>query len=160
MSMLSVQNAYLPIILAAAAQMLVGMAWYSEYLFGPAWKKLGGKCSDKKDMTHKFLYQAIASIVTATALCIAIVVFQKTQTGIYTKEGFSKLFSYFLEDSMKDTSLISAMKTATFIWLGFMAPHCASDTIWTSCNWTKFMIDCGGDLAGLLAMAAVIATVS
>lgn len=153
-----VYDAYMPVIAAAAVNIVVSMAWYSDSLFGPMWKKLGGKSSSSKDLYQNLAMHAIAAIITATALFIAIVIFQKTQTGIYAKEGFGKMFAMFLEDGAHNTTLMSALRTAGFLWLGFLAPSKATCTIWSAGNWTKFMIDTGCQLVGLLAMAATIAS--
>ncbi len=155
-----VHMAYMPILAAAAAEVVVSMLWYSDHLFGPMWKKLGGKSSGKKDFYQKLGIHILASLVTATALYIAIVVFQKTQAGVHTQAGLGQIFSMFLHDSNHNNTLMCSMKIAGFIWLGFYAPSKVICTVWSSCNWTKFMITAGGKLAGLVAMAAVIASLS
>lgn len=154
-------QAYMPILAAAAAEIAVGMLWYSDHLFGPMWKKSGGKPANSKDFNTKLAMHAVVSVLMATALYIAISIFQKTQTAVYAQEGFGRVFSFFLEDGIKtNNSLICSMKTAGFLWLGFVVPPKAMCTIWGSHNWTKFMIGASGKLVGMLAMAAAIASLS
>lgn len=154
-------HAYMPIIAAAAAEMIVGMVWYSNHLFGPAWKKAGGKLASPKDLYTKLAMHGVAALLMATALFIAISIFQKTQTAVYAQDGFGRIFGFFLHDGSKQNNeLLSALKTAGFLWLGFFVPSKAMCTIWGSQNWQKFMIGVSGKLAGLLAMAAMIASLS
>lgn len=153
-------QAYLPILVAAVADVTIGMIWYSDSLFGPMWRKLGGKAINPKDLYQKLAMQAVAALFTAAALFIAISIFQKTQTGVYAKDGFFKIFSVFLQDIPQNNSLMSAMKTAGFIWLGFIAPAKACHTIWGSGNWQRFGIETAGQLLSLVTMAAIIASLS
>ena len=124
------------------------------------WRKSGGKAVASKDVYAKVAMHAAAALVTASALFIAISIFQKTQTGIFAQEGFLKIFSFFQQDATPDNTLKDAMKTAGFLWLGFIAPCKAVHTIWGSGNWQKFTIEAAGQLINLVAMAAVIAYLS
>ena len=153
-------QAYLPILSATGASLAIGAIWYSDHLFGPMWRKMGGKSIDPKEVPHRLAMHAVASLVTATALFIAISIFQKTQTGLYAKEGLFKIFAAFLSDENQESLLKSAMKTAGFVWLGFIAPTKAIHTIWGNNNWQKFAIEAAGALVSIVAMAAVIAKLS
>lgn len=153
-------QAYLPILVATAANLTIGAFWYSENLFGPMLGNMSKKQIDQNDMAKKFALQTVASLVTAAALFIAISIFQKTQGGMYAKEGFFKIFSAFLQDMPQNNSLMSAMKTACFIWLGFIAPSKAGHTIWGSGNWQRFAIEATEQLVSLIAMAAIISSLS
>lgn len=159
--MMPIHHAYIPIIAAAAAEVVVGMLWYSDNLFGPMWKKAGGKVANQKDFYQKLATHSVAALVTATALYIAISVFQKTQIGIYTQHGLGQIFSLFLHEGLhNNNTLMSSMKIAGFLWLGFFVPAGVTCTAWSSGNWHKFAIKAGGKLAGLVAMAATIASLS
>lgn len=158
--MMPVHHAYMPIVAAAAADIVVTMLWYSDNLFGPMWKKQGGKSSGTKDFYQKLGMHFLASLVTATALYIAIVVFQKTQTGIYTQQGLGQIFAMFLQDGTHNNTLMSSMKIAGFLWLGFFMPSAVIETVWCSCNWRRFLIETGGQLASIVVMGAMIASLS
>lgn len=153
-------QAFLPILVAAGANVTVGGIWYSDKFFGPMWRKLGGKSINQNDMAQKIALHAIASVFTATALFIAISVFQKAQTNVYTKEGFLKIFSLFLQDTSQNNSLMSSMKIAGFVWLGFIAPCKAVSSIWGSSSLKKFAIETTGQLVSLVTMAGIIASLS
>ena len=148
---------YLPIILAAAADMIVGMFWYSDHLFGSFFEKTNNKTTTTKNLIYyKIGMQTIASLVMAAALFVAISIFEKTQI-ISLQEGFIKFFSSFFKEATQHNNYIPAMKTAGFIWIGFLVPLKASCTIWGSKSWIKFAIKISGELVRLLTMAAIIA---
>lgn len=158
--MMSIETATMPIVAAAAAEVVVSALWYSDNLFGPMWKKLGGKSAPAKDFYQNLAIHGVASVVSATALFIAIVVFQKTQTSMYTQAGFGKIFGMFLTDATHNNELMSSMKIAAFLWLGFFVPQKVICGAWTGANWTKKGIEAGGQLVSLVAMAAMIASMS
>ena len=121
------------------------------------WRKLSKDHSgDMKDIYLRFAIQAISSLMIAAALYIAIITFQKTQIT-YAHETFTKLFSWFLQDNKSETTeLIAAMKTAAFIWFGFIFSTKLSCFAWTQpMNITKFMIGTGCKLIQFLAIAAI-----
>lgn len=153
-------QAYMAVLLAACSELVIGMLWYSNHLFGSIWQKNGGKMPAQSELYRNLGLQAISALFTASALFIAMSIFQKTQTGVYAKDGFLKIFSLFLEDDTQNNNLMSAVKTAGFIWLGFLAPAKACQTIWGSGNWKKFAIETIGQLTSLISMAVVIASLS
>ncbi len=153
-------NIYVAIFAAGIANVAGATLWYSDYAFGALWKKLGGKMAAPKDTPKNILLHTIASMLTASALYIAISVFAKTQTGSYAQEGFFRIFSFFLSNATPTTTLNAAMKTAGFIWLGFLVPSKAVCAIWGSESWMKFIIEIAGQLVGFVGMAAVLATLS
>lgn len=150
-----------PILAAAAANMAVGMLWYSDYAFGPMWRKLKKEGNvEYKDLYQRLALQAVASVMVTSALYIAIMTFQKTQM-IYAYEHFTNIFSWFLRDKQNTTELIASMKTVAFIWLGFVVPGGLSCLAWsTPMSWVKFGIKTGCKLAQFLAVAAVLATLA
>lgn len=152
-----------PIIAAAVANMAVGIFWYSDYAFGPLWMNISGK--KKSDISaniyQRLALQVLSSVITVTALYIAIMTFQKTH-GAYHQELFTKWFSWLLKESAAPTTeLLSSMKATGFIWLGFFLPHHLACTAWsTLINWRMLAIHAGASLASLLAAAAVLATLA
>ena len=153
-------HAYMPIIAAAAAEMVVGMVWYSDNAFGPLMRKITGK-KVPKDMTSRLAMHAVVALLRATALFIAISIFQKTQTAVYAQDGLGRVFSLFLTNAaQQNNTLLSAIKTAGFLWLGFYVPSTATCAIWGSQNVKKFVIVAAHQLTALIAMAATIASLS
>ncbi len=150
-----------PILAASAANMAVGMLWYSDYAFGPLWRKLKKEGNGEyKDLYQRLALQAVASVMVTTALYIAIMTFQKTQMT-YAHEAFTNVFSWFLADKANTTELIASMKTVGFIWLGFVVPGALACHAWsTPMSWEKFGIKVGCKLAQFLAVAAVLASLA
>jgi hypothetical protein len=150
-------NNYLPILAAAAVHMGVQCTWYSDHAFGKTWKKLGGcKINLKKDLQKKFGLQAVFSILTATALMIAINIFQQYQMVGVAQSGFSQIFSWFLDGAQEGASMMNAMKTAAFFWLGFSMPTMGTMMIWCDTHLHKFFIDAGCELVALACMAVTL----
>ena len=158
--MMPIHHASMPILAAAAAEVVVTILWYSDHLFGPMWKKAGGKAAKSKDLYQKLAMHGIAALVTATALFIATCIFHKTQIAIYGQGGFGKIFGAFLDDTAHNNSLVFSLKTAGFLWLGFFLPGKFVSTVWSEGSWSKMGIESGGQLVSLLTMAAVIASLS
>jgi len=148
-----------PILAAAAADMLVGMFWYSDYAFGPLWQKVSGyKTEMKKDLYLRIAVQVVSSLMIATAFYIAILTFQKTQVS-FAQDAYTKLYSWFFkEDTSENANLMSALKIAGFIWFGFFVPSNLSCTVWRpTINWQKMLLKVGSKLAQFLSMAAALA---
>lgn len=148
-----------PILAAAAADMLVGMFCYSDYAFGPMWKKITGTKNDvSKEFYLRVALQVVSSVMIATAFYIAVLTFQKAQI-VSSQAMFTQLYTWFFTASAQNAELMSTLKIAGFMWLGFFVPSYLSCTVWhTAIIWHKFMIKAVCKLAQLLAMAAVLAT--
>lgn len=148
-----------PILAAAAADMVVGMFCYSDYAFGPMWKKIhGGKTDVSKEFYLRLALQVVSSIMVATAFYIAVLTFQKAQI-VSSQAMFTQLYTWFFTASAQNAELMSTLKIAGFMWLGFYVPSYLSCTVWHNpINWQKFMIKAVCKLSQLLAMAAVLAT--
>lgn len=149
-------NNYLPILAAAAVHMGVGVAWYSDHAFGKMWRKAGGCKVNKKNLQKKFALQGVFSILTATALMIAINIFQQYQMVGVAQSGLSQIFSWFLDGAKDGASMMNAMKTAAFFWLGFSMPTMGAGMIWCETSMDKFLIDSGCELVALACMAATL----
>ena len=147
-----------PILAAAAADMIVGMLWYSDYAFGPLWKKVSGHKMDvSKDLYLRLALQAVCSVMIATAFYIAILTFQKAQ-AVVSQAMFTQIYSWFFMSAANDADMISSLKIAGFLWLGFFVPSSLACAVWHNViAWQKFALKAGGKLAQLLAMAAVLA---
>lgn len=146
-----------PILAAAAADIVVGMLWYSDYGFGPMYRKLSGhKLDMRKDLYVRIALQVVGSIMIATAFYIAILTFQKSQ-AMYSQEALTRLYSWFFMPSVDHAECMSSLKIAGFIWLGFFVPTKLSCLAWSPVMvWQKFAIKACGKLAQFLAMAAVL----
>jgi hypothetical protein len=152
--MLSLNN-YLPILVAGAVHMGVMLAWYSDYAFGPMWRKLGGCKISKKDVQMKLGLQALCSILVAAALMVAINTLAQAQ-GAAESSGFSQLFSWFLDSTSEGASMMNAMKVAGFFWMGFLMPGIASACIWCDHPLNRFLLCAAGELVSLVGMGLAL----
>jgi len=150
-----------PILAAAAANMAIGMFWYSEYAFGPLWKKLKKEgSSEYKDLYQRLTIQAVASIMVASALYMAIMTFQKTQMT-YAHEAFTQFYSLLVTDKENTTELIESIKTSCFIWLGFVFSGALSCFAWSNqMNLQILVIKTVGTLVQFLVTAAVLSALA
>lgn len=147
-----------PILAAAAADFLVGMLWYSDYAFGPLFRQVTGQKGDtNQDFYLRIALQGVSSIMIAIAFYIAILTFQKSQL-VESQEVFTRFYAWFFTPAVSNAELISSLKIAGFIWLGFFFPAKLSCAVWHPViNWQKFGIKIGGKLAQFLAIAATLA---
>ncbi len=132
---------YLAIVLAAAAQFIVGAVWYMP-LFGKMWGQIHGfdqtapevQKEMMKDMMPMLGVQFVLALVTSAVF------------GILVAYAPSDWNVYYL---------------AALYWLGFAAPSQASLVIFggTEPKWVmkKILISIGGSLACFMAMALVFA---
>ena len=154
--MLQMSN-YLPILAAAAVHISLSVVWYSDYAFGKTWKKVSGCKIKTQNLYTKFALQAALSVLTATALMIAINIFEQYQMIGATQSGFTKIFSWFLSNTQQGPSLMNVMKIASFFWLGFIMPVHAATMIWCETHLHKFLIDAGCELFALVGVAVTLA---
>ncbi|MBP9764805.1 DUF1761 domain-containing protein [Candidatus Babeliales bacterium] len=145
-----------PIIVAAVADVLAGVVIYSDYAFGPLWHKVTGmKCKMGKDAYLRFALQFVCSLMTATALYIAILTFQKTDVT-YVQSTLTNMYAWFFTPTTH-TDFMSAVKIAGFLWLGFYVPFIFSHIIWdTTINWQKGALKSVFKLIHLAVMTAVL----
>lgn len=147
-----------PIVAAAAADILVGCLYYSDFAFGPLARKL---CTDKPDMKKdlhiRYGLQIVASLMLATAFYIAILTFKKTELPL-AQDMFTRMYSWFFTDvQVVHADCMASLKIAGFLWVGFVVPQALSAAAWHSLNFKKVALKAGGKLAQFLAMACTLA---
>lgn len=129
----SFQTDWLVVLIAAILNKVISFFWYSEWLFGPAWKKL---CQMKeKDMKAKrwqpLFYSFIVSLVIA-------------------------YFLSFFEGHLGITNVSDGMFVGFLFWLGFVATTQISPVIWCKKPFKLFAIDSGCKLLSFLVMSGII----
>jgi hypothetical protein len=147
-----------PIIAAAVADVVLGMVMYSEYAFGPMWAKVSGEKCSGKDMPMRLAAQFVSSLMVAAAMYIAIVTFKKTEMTALN-DMFTRMYGWFLQDgNMAQADMMSAMKIAGFLWLGFLVPHVICEIVWENhINWKKGVMKAAFILVHFLVIASVLA---
>ncbi len=125
-----------PVFVAAAANMIISMLWYGP-LFGARWMKETGmtdadaKKAKEKGMAKEMVIAFISSIVMAYVLAQVIIL-----AAAFTAA--------------------SAVMTAVWIWLGFMATLLLSGVLWRGESWALYVINAGHRLVALAAMALLM----
>ncbi len=128
---------YFAVFVAAIISMVIGSLWYS-VLFGKAWMKLSGftdkkmKEAKSKGMTTQYVFQFIASLVTAYVLAL--------------------LTNYFQAITFAD-----GMMLGFWMWLGFAVPIMLNGVLWEGQPFKLYLIKVTHLLVTLLVMAGVIA---
>lgn len=137
---MDVQVNYLAVVLAAASSYVVGMAFYSKPLFGPAWQKMVG-LDDKKikeGMGSAMAMSAIPALLTAFVLA-----------------HITYLSSYFYSGG--GTSWMStALQTAFWVWLGFVASVIARQNAFEQRRKKLTAINALNGLVSLVVMGLII----
>lgn len=120
------------VLLAAVANIAIGMAWYSQKLFGKRWLKLS-KITAKaaKNMQHAMVGSVVISLILAYSL------------------------AHFML-SMNVFSLRGACHFAFTVWLAFVATTQLSGVLWSKKPMELFWINSGYWFVCFMAMCAVL----
>ncbi len=137
---MEVQVNLLGVLAGATIALLVGMGWYSKKALGARWSKLV-KLNEKK--ARKELPKTIIALVMMTGV-VAYVLAHITYLS-YTYFGYNYLSS--------------AVTTAFWVWLGFIAPVTVAFGIFEQRDEKLTLINLGQSLIGFLAMGLAIGLV-
>lgn len=127
----------LAVIVAAIASMALGFLWYSEAVFGSAWRLLtdltaediGNK--DTAGMMKNYILSTLGSFVMAIVLALAI---------NYVEPG----------------SILTGIEVGFWAWLGFVAPVQMTSVLFGKKPWKLYFLETGYFLVSLLVMGAII----
>ncbi|KPK31894.1 MAG: hypothetical protein AMS24_05330 [Chlamydiae bacterium SM23_39] len=108
---------FLTVLVAAVVYFIMGIAWYSPYLFGAIWLRLKG--IDKKKM-RKNIFSYLGSFLVALIL---------------------SYFLSLLEIYMGATSFWDGVVAGFVIYLGFVFTTQIPSIIWIKNNYKLFLID-------------------
>ncbi len=132
---------YIAVLVAAVASMAAGFVWYSPVLFAKPWMRLMGYTAesmknDQKKMMKFYGLSFVLALITAYVLSHVIV-----------------MSEHFFGMPRLQTGLTSAF----WMWLGFVMPVQATDTIFSKDKkWQLFGINTGYQLVALLLMGAAL----
>ena len=128
---------YLAVIVAALSNMVIGSIWYSPMLFGNLWMKLAGVKMGGKNPMPSYIIAYVFALIVAYVMAH---------------------FIYFGAVGMgTDLTVTSAITTAFWAWLGFVAPATSGMVTWEMKPWSYWFIVAGYWLVSLVAMAAILA---
>ena len=123
----------LAIISAAVVNIIIGMTWYSKYLFGNVWLKLIGKKQQElmKDASRTYSTSTVASLVTSAMLAFFIGLAQAS-------------------------SVMDGMRIGFFAWLGFVATSTLAAYLFEGRSVKLYVIYNTYQLVAFLAMGAIL----
>lgn len=119
------------VIVAAVLYMIIGVSWYSKWLFGPTFMKLHKERSEKEYTKVSLIYGFINALVIAYFLAL-------------------------FEAYMGATTVSDGMFVGFLTWLGFVATTQISPVIWGGLSLREFMLHTGCKLLAFLVMSGVI----
>ncbi len=137
---------YWAVLVAAAAQFVLGALWYGP-LFGRSWTAMLGWTKESMDammrepgakrmMARSYVITAIGALLMSYVLAHALIF-----AGTYL-----------------DTFGVSAGLMAGFWnWLGFVAPATIGAVLWEQKPWKWWFLNAGYYLVGLLMMGVILA---
>ena len=123
---------YIAVLVAAVVAMVIGYIWYGP-LFGKIWMK-GSGMKDMKgngNMAMTYGIQYVASAVMAYVLAVVL-----SMNGV--------------------TDMMTALKMAFWIWLGFVATTQIGSVLFEKKSWSFYFVVAGYNLVNLLVMGAVL----
>lgn len=135
---MNVEVSFVALLVAAIVSMVIGMAWYSQALFGGAWAKALGLSSEalakqkKKGMGRTMITALVASMVMGYVLVAAIAV-----TGA--------------------NSFAAGAELGFWMWLGFVATVSLGVVLWEGKPWKLWLINNGYQLVSIAVMGGLLA---
>lgn len=129
------------VLAAALVSMVVGGIWYSKSVFGKTWMKLGkiDEAKAKNGAAKAMLGMAALALVMAYVLAHVTYLSSSFFTE-YTYQG-------------------AAISSAFWMWVGFVLPVSASDSLFNQAPWKLTTIQAGNWLVTLLGMGLVIGAI-
>ena len=129
------------VLLAAVANMVVGMLWYGP-LFGKQWKTMMGLTDESMKTMPLTATQAMIG-GTITALLMAYVL---------AHDAF--VWGQFFGTSISQIAF--ALQLAFWIWLGYVATTQAGSFLWEGKSWKLFALNASQSLVSLIAMSLIL----
>lgn len=131
---------YLAVVAAAAASMVIGMAWYG-FLFGQRWVRLMGWTPEEIEAAKakgrkSYALAALGSLVMAYVLTHSLV-----------------FASAYLDAAGVQAGLMAGF----WNWLGFVAPVTLGAVLWEGKPWKLWVLNNGYWLVSLLVMGVILA---
>jgi hypothetical protein len=123
----------LAVIVAAVVGFGIGWAWYSEFLFGKAWRREmgieGGASMEGmgKTMTLGFLSVLVMAYVLANIMSVVVI-----------------------------ATVSDALILASWLWLGFVATIMLGSVLWEKKSWKLYGINAAHHFVVILVMAAIL----
>lgn len=148
-TLLSYWPNYWAVFVSAVAYMVIGMLWYSPFLFGKVWMKamhLDEKDLDgmKKGIGRSYFFSFVAALVASYVLAHFI--------------AYMVNLNMPAVNAGQTTPMTIALQTAFWVWLGFVVTTHLIESLFEKRSFNAYLVGVGYQLA-CLAASAVILTV-
>lgn len=145
--MFSTTPNYWAVLVGAASQMIVGMIWYSPFLFGNVWKKamhLDEKDLEamKKGVGRSYFFGFVAALVTTYVLAHFITYMINLNLPAV--------------NAGQVTAMAIALQTAFWLWMGVVVTTHLTDTLFEKRSFNVYLVSVGYHLACLMASGAIL----
>lgn len=121
------------VLISAAVSTILGMIWYSSFLFG---KISSNKLNSIKSKKNKIDIGAITLVFIGWLLSGYVL----AHLVVYETAG----------------DIIEGMQVGFWVWLGFVAPFLMGNVLWKKGSWTSYLITISYYLVALCLQAAII----
>lgn len=125
---------WVAVVVAAAANMVIGAVWYSKLLFGPFWQK-------RVNLSDKDIRKNMNTGMVAAAVLALIMSF---------------ILAHFVSYA-QDTTVWEGASTGFWVWLGFIMPVLGMSVVYIRRGKKLFLVNAGGLLITVVVMAAILA---
>jgi hypothetical protein len=138
---MEVQVNLIGVLAAVVAAMVIGSIWYSKAVFGRQWRKLEDidEKKAKADMPRGMAGMVVISFLIA-----------------YVLAHVTYISDYFYGDYSYQSA---ALTTAFWMWLGFVLPVVAGNSLFNQRPWKATAIHAGNWLVTMLSMGLVIGAI-
>jgi hypothetical protein len=130
------------VLAAAVVSMIIGSVWYSQRVFGKTWFELEKIKLDKDQMGAG---KAVATSMIGMAILALVMAYVLAHVSYLS-------FNFFTENDFKTATIT----TGFWMWLGFVLPVLASNSLFAQKPWKLTFINAGNWLVTLLAMGLTI----
>ncbi len=127
---------YFAVLVAAAAMIVLGFAWYGP-LFGKEWARLSGLTMgpDTKPKPMTMVLMVATTLLMSFALAHSLI---------------------FASAYLNTSGIAAGLQAGIWSWLGFIVPVTLSVVLWDGKPWKLWIINSGYYLVGLCIMGVIL----
>jgi hypothetical protein len=132
---------FIPILIAAVANVVIGMIWYNPHVFGGAWMRMTGITPEQAERGKRRMpLHVLLGFVASMLIAYVIAYFGMAWTGYL---GINADWT-------------TALQLAFWCWIGFVAPVLLSSVIWEQKPIRFYLINASYWLVSFMIMALVL----
>ncbi len=130
---------YLAVLVTAIVSFVIGMIWFSPYVFGNIWQRGMGWDKVQMEKRKKSMNMTAAMILNFIASFIMIVV-------------LAHLVKY-----AAPVNFLEAIEVGCWIWIGFIITTVIGGVLWEGKKWSWYFVTIGYHLVNLLVASMILA---